>query len=268
MTLLVGIKSTDGVVLASDSQVTTGTGKRTDSTKMENVEFSNFPVLVAQAGSVLLTNRFVDIFRQLADKVAAKTPDEVGRVAQTAMRMLRTELRELHFDCSSEELSGILLKSGDQAAVMMGFFMDEKPHLITINLDYATYQKSRFDFETEGCGAPLGQYILTEYSSPTMDVYAATMAAIYTVEMVKKHDAYCGGPTRVGVLKDFEGMPSIVSYDSSKIAACAAYLAKADLSAKPERLKVFQDKINGPKLREIGLVYMGSSPENEGEEIP
>lgn len=261
MTLLVGIKTNNGVVLASDSQVTSGTGKRTDSTKMETVDFSHFPVLVAQAGSVLMTNRFVDMFQLAAEGVEAKTPDEVGIVAQTTMRKLRNELRELHFNCSSDELSEILRREGIEAGIMLGFYMGGKPHLITINLNYATYQKSRFYFETEGCGSPLGQYILTEYSDATMDIYAATMAAIYTVEMVKKHDAFCGGPTKVGVLKDHDGDPSIVLYPQEKIDACAAYLAKADMTARPDRLRVFQDKINGPKLRDIGVVYVETNPE-------
>lgn len=243
VTLIIGIKCKDAIVLASDSQMTTGNSKRTDGSKLERVDFKDFPAMVAQSGDQVLSNRFIDILTGLAVSAPIKTPEDVGLVIQAAMRNLRTELHELHFGCSSEELSEIFRKEGTSVGVMVGFFLDKTPQLISISLASPTYRKSRYYFEADGCGATLGEYLLAEHSTPEMDKQLAATVAVYVVELVKRYDAYCGGPTNVGVLQDyFDVGPSIGIYHQAAINRCAERVLEISEAGKPERLKMFQEQ--------------------------
>jgi ATP-dependent protease HslVU (ClpYQ) peptidase subunit len=66
VTIIVGIISDESIVLASDSQTTSGNAKRTDTEKISTVEFSNLGVLVAQAGYAPFSGQAVEIFNGLA----------------------------------------------------------------------------------------------------------------------------------------------------------------------------------------------------------
>jgi ATP-dependent protease HslVU (ClpYQ) peptidase subunit len=93
--------------MACDTQVTAGNSKRTDGTKLRTVEFGNMSALIAQAGSLTHTNRYIDILSKL---VKDKTPSEaveVGQLMNEAMESFRQQLRASHFNCSSEELDAI-----------------------------------------------------------------------------------------------------------------------------------------------------------------
>lgn len=236
MTLLIGIKCKDAVVMASDSQLTSYSSKRTDSPKLETVSFSDFPVMVAQSGDLVLSNRFVDILSKMAEGRSVESPDEIGGLAQLAMRTLRSEQRELHFGVSSEELDEIYRKRGTQVGIMLGFFLKNAPHLITINLSEATYRKSRFHFEAEGCGASLAEYLLAEYTTAEMDVRTASIVALYVVEVVKRYDAMCGGPTKISVLEESDGLHSVGTYDQESVNTCACLIMSLEDEFKTDRI--------------------------------
>ncbi len=256
VTLIVGIKCKDAVVLASDSQITYGTNKRTDGAKMEVIDFDGIPVMAAQSGSILFSNRFVDILSGLAAKATVSSADDICILASQAMRTLRNEQREVHFGCTSEELSEIFRKDGTGVGVMLGFFINNSAHLVSINLHHATAQKCRSFYDADGCGSPLGLYLLGEYASPGIPHSVAAILAIYVVELVKKHDAMCGGDTRVAVLRDHEtGMPSSGEYPKQYVEKCAALLLKADEDAKPVRLKTFQERILSDDFKVMETIY-------------
>jgi 20S proteasome alpha/beta subunit len=66
MTIIVGLICKDGIVLAGDSQTTTGTSKRCDAKKFALVKFTDAEVLVAQAGNASTAGRAIEIFRDSA----------------------------------------------------------------------------------------------------------------------------------------------------------------------------------------------------------
>lgn len=243
VTLIIGIKCKDAVILASDSQISNGTSRRTDSAKMETVTFGGHPLIVAQSGDLVLSNRYVDIFSRLAEGASVVTGDEIGACAQKAMLNLRMEIREQHFGISSQELDDALLKSGSQVAIMIGFFYNKTPHLITISLSQPIYRRSRFHYEAEGCGDTLGNYLLAEHTVPNMEKELAATLAVYVVETVKRFDHYCGGPTRIGILREEEdGTALHGTYHQADIDRCAARLLAADNETKPMRLKKFHEQ--------------------------
>lgn len=127
---------------------------------------------------------------------------------------------------------------------MIGFFLNNAAHLVTLNLAHSVYRVSRFAYEADGCGATLGQYLLAEHTTPSMDKTLAATAAVYIVELVKRHDAMCGGPTRVSMLYNGDPFPAIGTFSQESIDRCAKRLADADDKNKPQQRKMFQDLAN------------------------
>ncbi len=61
------------IIMASDSQSTHGSVKRVNPNKISVIDFSNGQILVAQARSVVLGDKFIEIMRKKAD---GKTLDD------------------------------------------------------------------------------------------------------------------------------------------------------------------------------------------------
>lgn len=201
MTLIVGIKTKDAVILAADSQISYGySSQRTDTQKIEKVDFADLSVLVALAENVANARRFIDIFREHAKGVSPNNADEVGKVAQQAMRILRNEIREVHGDCTADELTKIITEQSLNCSMTIAVYMNREPHLIKIDLLRSIFERSRANYETDGCGASLADYILTEYFQPNEGYDINLLLATYAVWQVTRHDRYCRGPIVVGVV--------------------------------------------------------------------
>ncbi len=198
----------------------------------------------------------MDIFAEDARNVNAQSPDDIARVAQSSMRKLKQEMREERFGVSAESLDDYLLKEGLQVGIMLGFFFGDTPHLYRLNLAYATAQKSRFYYEADGCGAILGEYLLGELSTPRMDMKIASAVALYVVEQVKKYDSACGGPTKIGVLRnDPGGLPVVGTYAQEGVNRCAAALLSEDAQSRPDKLKELHARIIADDFKLCETLY-------------
>ncbi len=201
MTLIVGIKFKEGVILAADSQISYGySSQRTDTQKIEEVKFADMPVLVALAENVANARRFIDIFREQAKGLSPNSADEVGKTAQQAMRTLRSEIREVHGNCNADELNKIITERALNCSITIAVYMNREPHLIKLDLLGSIFERSRANYETDGCGASLADYILTEYFQPNESYDINLLLATYAVWQVTRHDRYCRGPVVVGVV--------------------------------------------------------------------
>lgn len=91
MTLIVGIRCADGVVIGTDSAVTFGTGQGTDTIEQpfrHKIDIVHDHVIVAGTGEVGLGQRFVDIAKKHWDEksFARKSIIDIGRMlAQSAI---------------------------------------------------------------------------------------------------------------------------------------------------------------------------------------
>lgn len=241
VTLLIGIKCKDAIVMASDSQITAGTSKRLDGSKMETVNFGNFPVLVAQSGSVIHSNRFVDILSKDVVGLTASSASDIRDAAQSAMRKLRLEIRETRFGISADELDLHLMTAGLQVGVMLGFYLNGAPHIVSLDLGTAMAHQSRFFYEADGCGATLGNYLLAELATQKMEFLEAAGLAVYVMEQVKKHDSACGGATKVAVLRNSSGgLSAIGVFGQEGIDKCAAKFAAQEAAAIGTRASEFR----------------------------
>ena len=134
VTIIVGIICKDAIVIASDSQTTSGARKATDSDKVSVLQLQDAKALVAQSGSSVLGARAVEILEGLAANQPLSDRRSVADLAQKAMRLLTQELRAKNCDCSMEELHEILRKQGLECELMLAHYFDGQPYIYTVNL--------------------------------------------------------------------------------------------------------------------------------------
>jgi 20S proteasome alpha/beta subunit len=202
VTIITGIICKDHIVLASDSQTTQGTMKQCSTEKISIVKLANASALVAEAGSAVLSGRAIEILQKLAKDRPLDDYRTLADLSQVAMRKLKDELKIQNCDCSMEALRDFLLRSEIGCELMLAYFFDGKPQLYTVDLLVGIANKVKSHFAAIGCGANLGGYLLSEHATPDMDPEFAAVISIYVVETVKKHDAFCDGPTRLGAVRN------------------------------------------------------------------
>jgi 20S proteasome alpha/beta subunit len=201
VTIIVGIICEDSIILASDSQTTTGTSKRTDTNKISIVEFMDSKALVAQAGSDILAGRAVEILIDLAKSKKVEDYRAVADLAQEVARKLKDELRFQQGDCTMTELRSYIDNNLGGGELLLAYYYNDTPYLYRIDLTIGLANRVNSHYTAIGCGGNLGEYLLSEYSAPGIDFNSALSTAIYVVEEVKKHDAFCSGNTRVGFIQ-------------------------------------------------------------------
>jgi hypothetical protein len=200
VTLIVGIICKDGIVVASDSQTTWETGKSWDRTKMTVLEYPYGRALLAQSGAAITSSNVAEQMQKLAENRELFDAQEMRGIAALAVKKVREQLRFQNFDCSSEELQSVIERNDLDSALMIAHYEGDKPRLDTIRFKLGVANRAQSFFEAIGTGADLATYLLTDLCTVEMDYRTASVHAVYVIEIVKRHDPYCGGPTKLGVL--------------------------------------------------------------------
>ena len=241
MTLIVAVKTRDAVIIAADSQISFDhSSKRMDIQKIEQVKFQNFPALVALADNVTNCHRFVDILKTSASESAPKTAYEAGLIIQNAMRTLRNEIGEIYHTHIADELDKIIRERNLNCSITVGFCLNREPHLIQTNLLEVSYAKSTAEYETDGCGAALANFILAECYVPKSDFKRSALIAVYAVWTVIKYDRYCEGPIVVHAtsypgLSNADTPPRIIKFPQELVNDLVSIIEKADAATKKTR---------------------------------
>lgn len=232
VTIIVGIIAEDGIVVASDSQTTTEAGRKIIiPTKFEAVRFSNGYALVAQSGGATISQRVIEIIQDMATGMVMTDYRTVPDVAQKAMRKFMDEFRVQQGDCDWDKLQEIVEQCGG-CVLMLAYYFQEKPYIYTINIQIGLANQCKLHHEAIGCGASLGSYLLAEYCDENMETDTATALSVLVVESVKAHDAFCGGPTRVGLLRK----PAPIQADTKpKVGPRRRALSKGPVSILPDQ---------------------------------
>ena len=239
--------SKDAIVLASDSQTTFGTVAQLDVEKITKLRFSDAVALVAQSGSAVHSGRAVEILESLAKDQPLTDYRTVADLAQKAMRSLKDELRFQNGDCTMDWLHEHMLKNGTCCELMLAYFFDGKPYIYTIDMMVGIANRKTSHYAAIGCGSNLGNYLLAEYAKSDMESEFAAITSIYVVETVKKHDAFCGGPTKIGAVRR-PPKPNCHSWDveiftADRIAEVAQKLEVIDASTKEVRTAQIQESL-------------------------
>jgi 20S proteasome alpha/beta subunit len=197
VTIIIGIKCKDAIVMASDSQTTEGTSKMSDAIKIARIQMGNREILVGQSGSVTLGSRAIEIIQSLAAGQSITDAKHPAQLAWKAMSQLVREMRDYR-GCTMEELEQYLWKSGQECGLMVAYYFGGKPHLYTVqSLTLAMPLEINRRFGAIGCGASLGNYLLAERVTEELDINLGMVAALSAIHTVKQYDAFCGGPTKM-----------------------------------------------------------------------
>jgi len=213
VTVIIGLKTKHGICLASDSQTTYGSAKRTDARKISAITFSNNATgLVAQAGSAVTGGRAVEILTDLAAKTSLDHPRVFADLGAIAMRKLKDELRAQQGDCSMAELREYVFRGQLDCELMLANYFNGKPCVYMISLDIGIATLEQSDYAVCGCGGNLATFLLRDRPEiAELEPTAAIALSVHVIEQVKEADAFCGGPTKIGYLHN-NGKVSVPSH--------------------------------------------------------
>jgi 20S proteasome alpha/beta subunit len=202
MTIIVGIKCRDGLVLASDSQTTYGTSKRLDTKKISLVHFEDGAALVAESGPASMSGEALRLLQKKATTQKISTDDSPALLAVDAMRELRKGQSALYPGRHSLDEWKKFYTTEGRTELAVAYWFGGKVELYTITLDECVPSKVQGHFAAAGCGGDLAEYLLGEFCPKGLTCSLAAVVASYVVEMVKQHDACCGGPTGIGMITE------------------------------------------------------------------
>ena len=196
MTIAIGFACKDGIVVASDSQMSTGTKyKQPNEPKIGVLKFSGDQyAILAIAGSLAGARCFQQILE--IDTVSLKITDErsIANCAESALKKTRSKMLDY---ADHPSLAG----DGKQAhldqldfEVLLAYYFDGKPFIYGLSLSNGIAIRGRHPYEAIGCGSDVAGVILTGADFSSYLTEEAIGLAFYTIEACKKFDQACGGP--------------------------------------------------------------------------
>lgn len=220
MTILIGIICNDGIVVAADGQTTWDTGKSWATNKLTDLKHQHGHAIVAEAGAVFITSNIIDELERLTCDKSLSDKHRLPELLQMASRKAWNDLRQNQGDCTGEELQRIIDYRDLHSKLLCAHYEGENPILTTLVFGMGACNRAKDRFEAIGSGSDLASYLLTGLmqAKQQLDLQAAALdgepvhnyeintdeglaVAAYVVEAVKQHDPYCGGPTRLGIVR-------------------------------------------------------------------
>jgi hypothetical protein len=163
-----------------------------------------------------LSSRAVEIFTDLAKGKNITDYRTAAELMQKAVRLLKEELRDQNLDCSMEQLHKYLRDNALDFSLMIASHHESKPYIFTINFCLGIATKANHPFIAIGCGSGLATYILSWFKiDAKMAFEHAIIAALYTIEEVKKVDPFCGGKTKFALLFPKMTIPQSEEYKTN-----------------------------------------------------
>jgi 20S proteasome alpha/beta subunit len=252
VTLIIGIICKDGIVMAGDSQTTWDTGKSWSANKMREIKYGQARVLVAESGATLTSTDAVESLARMAEDPEMSSNHSLPELAELAIKSVRDKLRFQNFECTSEELQNFIGRNGLECELMVAHYSNG-PKIHTVRLTMGVASPARLYFETVGCGSDLANYLLTDLCEPNHGYRINTLIAAHVVETVKRHDPYCGGPVKLGVLRaDPDDSPLI--FDQRQTDNFVQLVSRIDAETKQSRLRIMQDALEQEAEKEFARV--------------
>lgn len=199
VTLIVGIIYKEEIVLACDSQTSWGNTKRTDTQKIVPVFFQgNTGCLIGQSGDATGAARTIEMIQQAASKTTMDDYRKPADIAEDALREFKQNLIRLNNWENDRDYANHFLQE-NAFNLLIAYRYKDKGYLFEID-SYMGIATRKQNHACIGCGATVAEFIISRSYHPDMESHEALVTAIYAVEEVKKVDAFCGGPTKIGLL--------------------------------------------------------------------
>ncbi len=251
MTIAIGFVCQDGIIIASDSQMSVvgGKFKRYDEPKVFHVPFhiplarqpldesddAAHPVIphgiaVAISGSLDGANYFRDILGRRIRSLEVRSGIDVAAAVEESARETRQQILAVFPPDSASQK-----ERDDQLGALnfesiVAFYFGNRPFIYTIALWNCLAVKSQRDFETVGCGADIASFVLTEAHVRLMKFGHALALAVFAVEMAKKFDQACGGNFQHrAIIRETGFYPIQISEDSIEKYTLAAQSAHSSM---------------------------------------
>lgn len=234
MTLIIGIICKDGIVIAGDSQTSWTSAKSWDANKITVLNCSDGHAIVAESGAVITSGSIIQKVETSLRASNSSDTSSLPDLARQAVKSVRDDLRFQNFNCSSTELDEVIERHGLNSVLMFAYYDGKLPQINTIGLKIGIPQRCNASFETVGSGSDLANYLLSNLLNSRkellsraaikrqrpikddgLDSEEAIYIAAYVLEIAKRHDPYCGGPTKLGIIRhpDFIPESSLIQQD-------------------------------------------------------
>jgi 20S proteasome alpha/beta subunit len=236
MTIIVGIISKDGLVLACDSQASSMKGvplKRTEYTKIYEIPMGGDSyALLSGAGTGAFVTRAGELLAEKCKNNICRTPRDFADICEDvitdifkryvidrskALGMSKTKTQReitsgsIQWQEGEMEPPSLIILTGIQCGI------PKSPEwcLYTIHPNGVAEKAEKYD--AIGSGSAIAEYLLARLCSKPLTVEQATIVAVYVIEEVKKIDPFCGGPTQVVCLSK-NGSKRLSSREVKRIA--------------------------------------------------
>lgn len=180
MTIGIGLRCADGLVLCADSLESDGVTKRNVAKIREIFRNDEWGIAVVSAGEADLADIFTD---ELADVLVDKQDFDESWLSRILRQALR-ETRKADPKCELALLFGCYRQTKNKTSAR-----------IFRVLDKGIYPGPVPYWQTIGIGGHLSDFFLSQLYSPSISVAEGLKLGIFTVKRAKEHVDGCGGPT-------------------------------------------------------------------------
>lgn len=214
MTIVVGIRCKDGIVIACDSQ--TGFSRGVEVKRLNTNKIYPIGKRYALAGSGTIAQ-----IRTLVENVSYAINEEERKKgnqplnSEECFSVLYTTLLALHKLYNIDRAAYLEIEEDELffdpfsilcARTEDGGDNDRREHCLFILHPDALVEPID-DFGTAGSGSAFAELVLEDLYHGGITVEEGITAALYTIDAVKNKDPDCGGPTKLGILReDFKEM--------------------------------------------------------------
>jgi len=258
MTIIVGLKCSDGVVMACDSQQEFGRGVAVKRLNTGKIYFLDKRFAIAGAGVSAHIEKAVDaidigIKEGKKHKAGADlSEDECVNAIEKAITAVYKEYnidraKFLEEPKEKEFFAPILIVGCIEATNGEGNSCQGNPCLFIVHSEGIVEKIS--DYATAGSGAAYAELLLKDYYSLEMRVEEAMALAAYTIEEVKSIDPSCGGDTRIALVRSDKGVEEL---DKKHIGDLTLRVVPAlNMMARDLVPKILKGEIDEDELRRI-----------------
>jgi hypothetical protein len=187
MTIAVGFRCSDGIVLCADSQMTASDGMRYDAEKLLGYSNDNdISAVFALTGAEVFSKMCID---RLAKRVLNSNASDVNQD-------LRDETLRIHQEYAPQALAN----AGEyDLDVLVGvkFRLQDRDVLGLFHIEGPAVSPPITTFDCIGIGRTVAREAISLFYKPRLPVQQANRVAVYCLQKVKNHVEGCGGPSQI-----------------------------------------------------------------------
>jgi len=199
VTIIIGIKCTDGIVIASDSRTIYPDGHFDDNVqKLHAIHFQDKnSMIVAVAGNADFASRAIELIETAAGQINLDNYRAGADCVDKAISELRQKVRE-QIRGTSEEIQKQIASYSFE--LMIAYYYGKTPYIFTLDFEVGIAIKRDREYWAIGCGSILADFIVSRLDLSGFTTAQGMWTAIYAVEEIKKIESRCGGVTRAATV--------------------------------------------------------------------